>query len=390
MKITKTMFCLMAAAALAAGCKDDKEKNLFPGNGNAGYAHILLNEICGAGAESDDPNGEADWIEIHNTGTEAVNLGGATVEKTDEEGVVETVCTIASTCEIAAGGYLVLEYPAELSAKISNKKPVVITLRNPAGETADVFDRNAEIEEGTGLADDFGNRKGHRPGGSYARVPNGGSGWRIVGSATPGAANAADSDPGDDGTGDNGTGDDDPAAKDHSGLVLNELNGNKPVKFIEICNTLDKAVDLEGVMLRKNDEEPAIWIAPKMSIQANGRLTLVSDQAANNTAAGFKGGLSAKKSVKIELLDPAGTQLDVFKNLCADGTETWDTTPLYNGETTGSSFGRWPDATGGWFMMAPSQDAANTEGSDPISMEAAPAGLSKNGTDAAGRTEKTW
>ncbi len=365
------MFCLLAAAALATGCKNDSEEDLLPPNGDADYTHILLNEICGAGAESEDPNGEADWIEIYNAGTETVNLGGVTVEKTDEEGYVEIVCTIPATREIGGGGYLVLSYPTELSAKISNKKPVAIALRTPSGDAIDLFDRDAEIEEGTGLADDFGNRKGHRPGGSYARVPNGGSDWLIVGRATPGAANAADED-------DGGSDTDDPtfdpsAVKDYSGLVLNELNGNKPVKFIEICNTLDKAVDLEGVMLRKNDEEPTIWVAPKMSIEANGRLVLVSDRETNDTAIGFKGGLSAKKSVKIELLDPSGEQLDVFKNLSADRTETWDASPLYNGETNVESFGRWPDATGGWFTMTPSQDAANTEGNEAISMEAQPA-----------------
>lgn len=90
------------------------------------------------------------------------------------------------------------------------------------------------------------------------------------------------------------------------------------MKFIEIRNTFDKAVDLEGVMRRKNDEESAIWIAPKMSIEADGHLVLVSDQDANDTATGFKGGLSAKKSVKIELLDPEGNQLDIFENLLAD------------------------------------------------------------------------
>lgn len=371
MKFTNTMICLMAAATLATGCKNDSEEDLLPPDGDADYTHILLNEICGAGAESEDPNGEADWIEIYNAGTETVNLGGVTVEKTDEEGHVEVVCTFSTTREIASGVYLVLNYPTELSAKISNKKPVAITLRTPSGDVIDVFDRDTEIEEGTGLADDFGNRKGHRPGGSYARIPNGGNDWAVVGSATPGAENVADED---DGEGNADSPVFDPSAvKDYSGLVLNELNGNKPVKFIEICNTLDKAVDLEGVMLRKNDEDPVIWVAPKISIGANGRLVLVSDQETNNTAAGFEGGLSAKKSVKIELLDPAGGLLDVFKNLSADRTETWDAAPLYNGETNVESFGRWPDATGEWFTMNPSQGTANAEGNEAISMEAQPA-----------------
>ena len=361
MKILKLILTLTALSALFTACKDDKEGDITPRD--ADYTGIVLNEVCG-GSAADDTD---DWVEIYNKSAAEVDLAGVQLLKTDEEGVTETVWTAPAGTKIAAGAYRVVRKSSdELSAKISNTKKVTITLKSPSGSvTVDVFDRNEDIADGAGIEDDGATHRGHALGGSYARIPNGTGSWTVVSRSTPGAENAADEitpDP-----------DPDPdAVKDYSGLVLNELNGNDP-KFIELFNKLDKAVDLAGVQLRKNDESPVIWIAPAaLTIPAGGRLVLLADQATNDTAAGFEGGLSAKKSVKIELLDPAGTLLDVFKNLSAEGKETWDVGPKYNGAGNGESYGRYPDGTGDWSMMAPSQNAANTAGTTAISMEATP------------------
>ena len=349
---TNVMIYLVAAVTLTMSCKNDSEEDLLPGNGNTDYTHIMLNEICGAGVESEDQNGEADWIEIFNNGSQTVKLGGVTVEKTDEEGSVKVVYTFSSAHEIAAGGYLVISYPNELSAKISNKKPLSITLRTPSGNVIDNFDRNAEIKEGTGIADDFGNVKGHRPGGSYARIPNGGKDWVVASAATCGAENAADNPPAD------------PSDKnEYSGLVLNELNGND--KFIELYNTSDREIDLSSVRLKKDDDK-IIWIAPEGTlIIAKGFLALNGE--ADDYTGGFTSGLSADKSVKIELLTPSGQRIDVFKNLSESKGEVWgEKDGRYDAKSDKLSFGRFPDGTGKWYLAEKSMNKNNLQGAIEI------------------------
>lgn len=364
MKITyyiNAIIFLVAAATLTISCKNDSEEDLLPENGNTDFTPILLNEICGAGSENEDPNGEADWIEIFNNGTKTVNLGGVTVEKTDEDGSVKVVCTFSTTNEIAGGGYLVISYPNELSAKISNKKPLSITLRTPSGDVIDVFDRNAEIKEGTGISDDFGNVKGHRPGGSYARIPNGGKDWAVVGAATRGAENVEDKES-NDGS-DDDTASDPSDKRDYSGLALNELNGND--KFIELYNASDMEMDLSGVQLKKDDEK-IIWIAPEGTvISAKGFVALNGE--ADDYTNGFTGGLSADKSVKIELLTPSGQEIDVFKNPSESKGEVWgEKDGKYDAKSDKLSFGRFPDGTGKWYLAEKSRDKNNLAGTVEI------------------------
>ena len=343
-----SVVALSTTVLLCAGCKDDKEI-LPPADGD--YTGVVLNEICGGAADDKDD----DWVEIYNTNDSEIDLSGVQLVKIDEDDLSEILCAIPNGTRIAAKGYLVVaKKNGAFSAGISNTKKVSIVLNSPSGSIEiDRFDRDAELGADTG----------HVLGGSYSRIPDGTGVWTIVTECTRGEANKApEAEPAP-------TPDPD-AVKDYSGLVLNELNGNKPAKYIEICNTLDKPVDLTGVQLRKNDETPVIWIAPEgLSIEAGGRITLISDQPSNNTAAGFEGGLSAKKSLKIELLDPEGNLLDVFKNLNASGQEIWDDTPRYNGETNVESFGRYPDATGEWYMMEPTQGEENAQGNSAISME---------------------
>ena len=84
---------------------------------------------------------------------------------------------------------------------------------------------------------------------------------------------------------------------------------------------------------------------------------LLSDQADYST--GFTSGLSAKKSVKIELLSPEETAIDVFKNLTDAGEEVWGETPKYNGETEGLAYAR-KDNGAEWYMMKATQGESNS------------------------------
>ena len=146
---------------------------------------------------------------------------------------------------------------------------------------------------------------------------------------------------------------------DFRAIRLNELDGNKP-KFIELYNTASQAVDISGMKLRKNGEE-IIYEAPAgTTIAAGGFLMLLSDQADYTT--GFTSGLSAKKSVMIELLGPDDTLVDVFANPSQAMGNVWDETdPVFNGDATKEAYGRKPDGTGEWYMIQRTEGASNND-----------------------------
>lgn len=156
----------------------------------------------------------------------------------------------------------------------------------------------------------------------------------------------------------NNTGDDTPETKaDFTAIRLNELDGNKP-KFIELYNTAAQAVDICGMKLRKNDDEMVYEAPSGTTIPAGGYLVLLSDQT--DYTLGFSAGLSAKKSLKIELLGPDGSIIDVFINQSKAKGNVWDETdPKYNGDASGEAYGRNPDGSGEWYMIKRTDGASN-------------------------------
>lgn len=140
-------------------------------------------------------------------------------------------------------------------------------------------------------------------------------------------------------------------------IRLNELDGNKP-KFIELYNTSAQTVDISGIQLRKNGDE-IVYVAPQgTTIAPGGFLPLLSDQT--DYTLGFSAGLSAKKSVQIELLGPDGSVVDIFVNPSKAQGKVWDETdPVYNGDDTGEAYGRKPDGTGQWYMIKSTQGSTN-------------------------------
>ena len=155
-------------------------------------------------------------------------------------------------------------------------------------------------------------------------------------------------------------GDDQPADDNSNPIRFNELNGNKPKKYIELYNTSDAAYDITGMAIVKNGDE-TVYVAPQgTTIAAHSYLTLNSD--ATDYSGGFTAGLSAKKSLKFELFDAAGSSVDVFINPSQAKGNVWDETdPVYNGEASKESYGRKPDGTGAWYMMALTPGATNNE-----------------------------
>lgn len=328
------LISVLCALALT-GCKDDVEPDV---PADVDYTGLALNEVCG---DDGSTSGEEDWIEIYNTSSTAINLNGVKLIKTDEDGVSETLCTFVEGTVIAGKAYLVKSKGTDFSAGISNKKSVAITLQSPSGIEIDKFNKDLE----------FGADGSHETGGSYSRIPDGTGEWTIVIEATKGAANKV-------------TEPEVPSEADYTGLALNELNGNDP-KYIELYNFSAKDVNMTGVKIKKDDKD-IVYIAPEgTTIAAHSFLVLLADQPKEDYTNGFTSGLSAKKSVMIELLAPDGvTSLDVFKNLEESGNEKWGETPMYNGDKAGMAYARKEDGTGDWYMMKSTQGASNATTSE--------------------------
>ena len=168
-----------------------------------------------------------------------------------------------------------------------------------------------------------------------------------------------------------------------TGVVLNELSGAD--KFIELYNTTDKAISLEGLSLVKYDAskdggKSTTWTGKAgMTIAAKGYVVLESSDLADEAEGGdpnyayesanhvFKGGLSGKKNLKIELVDAQENVLDVY----ARGEEGagWNQVSGFNNDKK-HTFSRVPDGTGELAYADPTKGAAN--GAKVADIEQAP------------------
>lgn len=156
-----------------------------------------------------------------------------------------------------------------------------------------------------------------------------------------------------------------------TGVVLNELDGHS--KFIELYNTTDKEITIENATLVKYDStkeggKSTTWTGAKgMKIAAKGFVVLESSDLADPAEKGdanykyesenhvFKGGLSPKKNLKIELIGPDGKKVDEFVR-GAEGAG-WNQVKL--SENAECSFSRVPSGNGSWVYAAPTKGAAN-------------------------------
>lgn len=147
---------------------------------------------------------------------------------------------------------------------------------------------------------------------------------------------------------------------DYSGLKLNELNGND--KFIELYNAGSADIRILGVKIRK-DASAEIWTAKDVTLAPGAFLLLYSEdvvvaggaQEGYNEDLVFHSGLSAKKGVRIELLDPKDNPIDDF-NLVT----------LLKSKAP-ASYGR--NADGKWYYQDATPGAANTDGTDVVFAE---------------------
>lgn len=166
------------------------------------------------------------------------------------------------------------------------------------------------------------------------------------------------------------------------GVVLNELSGG--AKYIELYNTSDNEVSLEGLRIVKYDSsktggKSTTWTGKAgMTIAAKGYVVLESSDLSNPAEDGdpayvyesanhvFKGGLSGKKNVKFELQDASEKVLDTFVR--GDEGEGWNQVSGFNNHKK-HTFSRVPDGTGEWAYADPTKGAANGAKVADIEME---------------------
>lgn len=166
------------------------------------------------------------------------------------------------------------------------------------------------------------------------------------------------------------------------GLVLNELSGAD--KFIELYNNTEAELSLEGVYVVKYDSskdggKSTTWTGKAgMTIAPGGYVVLESSDLADPAEEGdpdyayespnhvFKGGLSGKKNVFIELYDAEDIKLSEFKR--GDEGAGWNQVGNFENNKK-NTFSRVPNGTGKWAYAAPTKGAANGESTGEIEQE---------------------
>ena len=144
-------------------------------------------------------------------------------------------------------------------------------------------------------------------------------------------------------------------AVDYSVLRLNELNGND--KFIEIYNAGTEAINMNGVYINKDDAQN--WVGDNtVTVDPGAYLVLWSEDVALDhpdvpETLIFHSGLSAKKNVRIQLLTPAGENIDDFNLVNIDAND-----PAYI--PAPASYSR--NADGNWYYADATPGAANVDG----------------------------
>lgn len=343
----KIFFALSVLAAMSAvSCVKDEQNPdaLVPEEKPVKYTDLVLNEINGNGSNSEK------YIEIFNKGTEAISLLDVKITYNGND-----TWSGAASDVIQPSGYFVVlgtkkaETPGSMmSTGLSAGKYIAVELFDPKGNSLDLFQRGDG--SGENVAD------GEIEDMDYSRMPDGTGNWYYTDAAgTKGATNGTSTD------GLTAVGDEPLVAK----VVLNELNGTDEGKFIELYNAGNAPAPLAGWKMYKDGKGEENWTGTEgLTLAAGEYLVLWSEDVAEahpevDGSLIFASGLSAKKTVKIELKDAAGETMDVFMRGSADGE--WNVN-IQNGEVS-CSFARVPNGTGDFALANATPGEDNGEDS---------------------------
>lgn len=313
-----------------SGELDDIEVPEQPEQPGESESPVLINEVQGATIDGE----QTDFIELYNPSDAAVDISGYILQ--DDKGAEEQYVVPEGT-QLEAGAFMAFYKDESFTFGLGGSGDVV-TVLDADGNLVDIIEY-PEMEDGS----------------SYARIPDGSDTWETCAAPTPGESNEGTTDTPEE------------PAVDYTVLKLNEINcddKNDVFKFIEIYNTSDSEISLSGVYFTKNDnvEGDEKYVIGEVTIPAKGFFTMWSDKDDEfEKEVEFDFGISADKSLKIELFSPDGTSLDVFKNLDVNGEENWDQDEAKYDAKKKGAFAREKDGDGDWYIMKATPDASNNE-----------------------------
>lgn len=285
----------------------------------ASKSTVVINEV-----ESDAPNKDNDWVEIANIGSEAVDISGwyLTDDKGEERKTEGKTTPLVEGTILEPGAFLVLEETVNFNFGLGK------------ADTAVLYDGNGKQVDSYAYTSVAASTWSRQNDGSFADAE-----------ATPGKINAAPepSQP-------------EPSAK--PALVLNEINSS-PDDWVELMNTGTEELNISGFELRDNSDDHR-WRFPEGSTLTAGKLLVVDakssglvydDQTKTFAEGTFEAAIGIGSGDSIRLYDKGGNLLDEY---------SWTEHASYGGDAAKASYGRYPDGTGAFRLMAETKGQNNT------------------------------
>ena len=351
----KYLFLSILAAIMFTGCVKDELPT--PVNPVQNYSDIVINELITKDTSDvyyvDASGSAADWVELYNKGTKAVDVAGMYVtDKPGDEASYEQIpATDVGVTTIPPKGFLVLicgaadAQGADLPTQIKDGKVFInIGLSSSKDNSVAIYDPGkTEIDQ----SDDFAGLEDDK---SFGRTTDAGTDWAVLATKTPGAPN-------------------DGSAPEEGTLVLNEfmasndswsIPGEDPSAtypdWIEIYNTGETAIDMGGWYVTDDLEDPAKYQLPTdnaemTTVPAHGFLVIMCDGIGEGLHASF----SLKGSGEAVGISENGTELNEGYTYGDNGTD------LQN-PGKDNSMGRDVDGTGSWMIFEMGSDREPTPG----------------------------
>ena len=278
---------------------------------------IRINEV-----ESNDATTDIDWVEIINTGEEAVDIGNwfITDDKDLERLEKGKEWKIAEGTILNPGEVLVIEH-SDILDNLSLGKEDKVILYDKDKKQIDLFSYNGHAE------------------GTYARVPDG-TGEFVDQMSTKGALNIVEEE-----------------KKPEYKLVINEVNSS-PDDWIEVMNLGTGTMDLSGYEIRDNSDDHR-WKFPEETVIESGALFVVdansmgkvyNDESDTYVEGTFESAIGIGSGDSIRIYDTDGQLVDEC---------SWTEHASYDGDAALASIGRYPDGTGSFALMKETKGTQN-------------------------------
>ncbi len=274
---------------------------------------IRISEIMSANSSAfvSDTGKYSDWLEICNTGEEAVNLYGWTLNKADDSLHPLTFGDLT----IQPDEYIIIyaDGKAQTAAGYMLHAPWKLTA---SGDTLVLLDASGAVADSVEVPSLEKNE-------CYARTSSGE--WEITRQYTPALANTAE----------------------NFNLVMQYRNTTSDAivisevmiknrtyaldedgdasDYIELHNTSDRAVNLGGYALSDSDANLTKWVLPDTTIEAGGYL-LVYASGKNRTSLAMHTGFKLSEGESVFLTNPDGQLIDCVTPETTQADQAWSLT----------------------------------------------------------------